>query len=294
MELNQIQVFVRVVQAGSFSAAARQLATPKSTISRRISELEQQVGARLLQRTTRKLGLTDAGRIFHEHALRIVAEVEEASHAVGRTQAAPRGLLRATAPLSFGMLGPIVAEYLRAHPEVEVEMVCTDRRVDLVEERFDVAIRAGRLADSSLVARPLGSMKRVVVAAPGYCKEHGTPRTPADLAKHAGIVFGAGPSPADVWSLESGGRRAEVRITPRLAVNDFEIMRAAALGGVGIALIAEFVCAEDVRKGRLRHVIPAWRSAETPVHALYPTARHLSPKVAAFVELVRKRLQLHR
>jgi DNA-binding transcriptional LysR family regulator len=292
MELNQIQVFLRVVQTGSFSAAARQLSTPKSTISRRISELEQQVGARLLQRTTRKLGLTDAGRIFHEHAVRIVAEVEEASHAIGRTQAAPRGLLRVTAPLSFGMLGPIVAEYLRAYPDVEVEMVCTDRRVDLVEERFDVAVRAGRLADSSLVARPLGAMKRVVVAAPGYCKEHGTPRTPADLAKHAGIVFGAGATPVDVWSLESGGKHAEVRVKPRLAVNDFEIMRAAALGGVGIALIAEFVCAEDVRRGRLRHVIPAWCSAETPVHALYPTARHLSPKVAAFVELVRERLQL--
>jgi DNA-binding transcriptional LysR family regulator len=129
---------------------------PKSTVSRKVSDLEQHVGARLLQRTTRTLGLTDVGRIFYEHAVRIAAEVDEAAQAVGRMQAAPRGLLRATAPLAFGMLGPIVAEYLRTHEEVQLEVHCTDRTVDLVDERFDIAIRAGRLADSSLTARTLG------------------------------------------------------------------------------------------------------------------------------------------
>jgi DNA-binding transcriptional LysR family regulator len=291
MELSQIAVFVRVVQSGSFSAAARRLAMPKSTVSRKIAELEGQVGARLLQRTTRKLGLTDAGRLFYEHALRITAEVEEASQAIGSMQAAPRGLLRVTTPLSFGMLGPIVGQYLRDHAEVQVEMVCTDRRVDLVEERFDVAIRAGPLADSSLVARPLGSMKRVVVAAPGYCKQHGTPRTPAELEKHAGIVFGAGVAPG-VWTLESGGKRADVRIPPRFTVNDLDIMRGVALAGIGIAFMAAFACAADIRKGRLRHLVPDWCSATMPVHAVYPTARHLSPKVAAFIELLRAQLAL--
>lgn len=291
MDLGAITVFLRVVQGGSFSAAARQLAMPKSTVSRKISELEAHVGARLLQRTTRKLGLTDVGRIFYEHALRIAAEVDEAAQAVGRMQAAPRGLLRVTAPLAFGMLGPIVAEYLRTHSEVQLEVLCTDRTVDLVDERFDVAIRAGRMVDSSLTARTLGSIKRVLIAAPSYCKEHGTPRTPAELTKHACLVFGAGSAP-NVWSLESEGKRADVRVTPRLTLNDPEILRGAALAGVGIAWLPEFVCAEDIRAKRLRHVLRDWGSAAAPVHAVYPSARLLSPAAAAFIELVRKRFTL--
>lgn len=292
MELNEIVVFQRVVQSGSFSAAARQLDMPKSTVSRKISDLEEQIGARLLQRTTRKLGLTDAGRIFYEHAVRIVAEVEEASQAVGRMQAAPRGLLRVTAPLSFGMLGGLSAGYLCENKEVQVEIVCTDRLVDLIEERFDLAIRVGRLADSSLVARTLGSIKRVLVASPNYCKSQGVPRTPADLAKQASIVFGVGASP-NLWTLEGGGPRTEIRVAPRLVANDFEIVLSAALSGVGIAWVPEFVCAEEIRKGRLRRVLPDWSSAETPVHAVYPTARQLSPKVTAFIEYLSKRLKLH-
>src|SRR5262249_48657521 len=138
MDLNEILVFARVVQAGSFSGAARQLAMPKSTISRKIAELEERVGARLLQRTTRKLRLTDAGRIYYEHSARIVTEVEEADHAISRMQARPRGLLRVTAPLAFTMLGPIVAEYLRRNPDVQLDLTCTDRAVDLVEEGFDL------------------------------------------------------------------------------------------------------------------------------------------------------------
>src|SRR6478735_9300066 len=157
MDLNEILVFARVVDAGSFSAAARLLEMPKSTVSRKVAELEERIGARLLHRTTRKLGLTDAGRIYYEHSARIVAEIEEAEEAVSRMESAPRGLLRVTAPLSFNMLGSIVAEYLRRHPDVQVDLSCTDRAVDLVEERFDLGIRVGQLADSSLVARPLGS-----------------------------------------------------------------------------------------------------------------------------------------
>jgi DNA-binding transcriptional LysR family regulator len=291
MDLSGINVFLRVIQSGSFSAAARQLAMPKSTVSRKISELEAHVGARLLQRTTRKLGLTDVGRIFYEHAVRIAAEVDEAAQAVGRMQAAPRGLLRVTAPLAFGMLGPIVAEYLRKHEEVQLEVHCTDRTVDLVDERFDIAIRAGRLADSSLTARTLGSIKRVLIAAPGYCKEHGTPRAPAELTEHACLVFGAGTAP-NVWTLESNGKRSEVRVVPRLTLNDPEILRGAALAGVGIALLPEFVCADDIRAKRLKNVLPDWGSAAMPVHAVYPTARLLAPAAAAFIELVRKRFTL--
>lgn len=291
LELAAISVFLRVVQSGSFSAAARQLAMPKSTVSRKVSELEAHVGARLLQRTTRKLGLTDVGRIFYEHAVRIAAEVDEAAQAVGQMQAAPRGLLRVTAPLAFGMLGPIVAEYLRKHPEVQVELACTDRQVDLVEERFDIAIRAGKLADSSLTARVIGTITRVLVAAPQYCKQNGTPRTPAELAQHACLVFGAGAAP-NVWTLESGDKRVDVRVVPRLTLNDPEILLGVALSGVGIALMPEFVCGQDIKHKRLRRVLPDWCSSSTPVHAVYPTARLLSPKASAFIELMRKRFTL--
>lgn len=292
MDLNELLVFTRVVQAGSFTAAARQLEMPKSSVSRKVSELEDRIGARLLQRTTRQLGLTDAGRIYFEHAARIVAQIEEADQAVSRMQATPRGLLRVTAPLSFAMLGPIVAEFLAQYPDVQLELVCTDRSVDLIEEGFDLAIRAGKLEDSTLVSRNLGALKRVVVAAPDYCKLHGTPKTPADLAQHACITFSAGATP-NLWTLfDDADHPVDVRVTSRLVVNDFDMMGDAARAALGIAFMPEYVCAEDLAAGRLRHVLPRWRSAVAPVQALYPTARHLSPKVAAFLDLVRDRFSL--
>jgi DNA-binding transcriptional LysR family regulator len=289
-DLNQIVVFARVAETGSFSLAARQLGLPKSTVSRKVAELEERMGARLMHRTTRKLGLTDAGRSFYAHAARIVAEIAEAEAAVGRMQTEPRGRLRVTAPLAFAMLGPIVAAYLLRHHDVQLEMVCTDRRLDLVEDGFDVAVRAGPLDDSTLVARPLGSFRHVLVAAPGYCKRHGTPRRPEDLGAHACLAFGSGAAPT-LWTLQNGDAKAEVRLTPRLVVNDFDLLRDAALAGVGIAALADFTCAGHVAAGHLRLVLPDWRTTETPVHALYPTTRGLPPKVATFVELLRARLR---
>jgi DNA-binding transcriptional LysR family regulator len=284
--MDEILVFARVVESGSFSAAARLLGMPKSTVSRKVAQLEDRIGARLLQRTTRKLGLTDAGRIYYQHALRIAGEVEEAERAVGRMQASPRGLLRVSAPLWLP-LGPLVAVYLERYPDVQLDLYCSDRQVDLVEEGFDLALRAGPLADSTLVARSLGKIARVLVAAPHYCKLHGTPRTPSDLTRHACIAFGS-----RLWALHDGKRRVEVRVTPRLTVNDLDVARDAAKAAVGIAWIPAFVCAADLRAGKLRQVLPRWRSEEAPLHVVYPTARHLSPKVAAFIELLRDRLQL--
>src|SRR5262249_45061225 len=265
LDLNQTVVFSRVVQLGSFTAAARQLGMPKSTVSRKVSELEARMGARLLQRTTRKLGLTDAGRVYYERAWRIVSELEDAERAVNQIQAAPRGLLRVTAPLSFNVLGAIVAKYLEKDDEVQVEMLCTDRQVDLIEERFDVAIRAGPLADSTLVGRKLGTVPRLLVAAPSYCKRHGIPRAPADLKKHSCIAFRVGATP-NVWVLESEGKKVEVRVKPRLSVNDVEMIRAAAIAGLGIAWMPLVSSAEGIRKGRLRHLLPNCRSPEPPVH----------------------------
>jgi DNA-binding transcriptional LysR family regulator len=291
MDLNQIVVFTRVVQAGSFSAAARALGMPKSTVSRKVSGLEDRIGARLIQRTTRKLGLTDAGRLYYEHSARIVAEIDAAEQAVGSMEAAPRGLLRVTAPLTFTMLGPIVGEYLKRNPDVQVDLVCTDRRVDLVEDGFDVAIRAGALADSTLIARSLGSIRSVLVAAPSYLKRNGQPRTPRQLERHTCISFGVGAAP-NVWPLHAADEKVELRVAPRFIVNDAEILRDVAVAGIGIALMPSIIGADDLRAGRLRRVLPRWSSAATPLHAVYPTARHLSPKVVAFLDLVRERLRL--
>ncbi|HWM84865.1 MAG TPA: LysR family transcriptional regulator [Kofleriaceae bacterium] len=290
-DLNEILIFTRVVQAGSFTAAARTLAMPKSSVSRKVSELEDRLGVRLLHRTTRKLGLTDAGRLYFERGARIVAEMEEADQAVSRMQAAPRGLLRVTAPLSFAMLGPMITEYLKRYPDVQVELLCSDRRFDLVEEGFDVAIRAGPLDDSTLIARRLGVIQRVLVASPAYLRRRRSPRSPADLAEHTCISFAADRAPS-VWTLHAGERRAEVRVSPRYSVNELDLMLEAVRDGIGIAWIPEFVAIPDVRAGRLRHILREWRSSETQVHAVYPTARHLSPKVVGFVELVRERFAL--
>ena len=301
IDLNEMLVFARVVQTGSFSAAARDLEMPKSTVSRRVSELEGRVGARLLQRTTRKLGLTDVGRVFYEYAARIVSEAEEAEQAVTRMQSSPRGLLRVSAPLSFAAVGPVVARFLEANPDVQLELFCTDRQVHLVEEHFDLALRAGNLADSSLVARRLGVIRSVLVAAPQYLSERGTPKAARELTRHTCITFGAGSAP-NVWSLvpdareaegeEAGPQREEVRVTPRFVVNDPETARNAAREGLGIAFLPEFVCTEDLAKRRLRRVLSGLCSAPTPLQAVYPSARHLSPKVVAFIEHLKSNFRL--
>ena len=287
-DLNEMVVFTRVAQTGSFTAAAKALAMPKSSVSRKVSALEDRIGARLLQRTTRKLGLTDVGRIYYEHGLRVVAEVEEAELAVGRMRGEPCGRLRVTTPLSFAFLAPIVGEYLLDHPAVQLDMVCTDRNIDLVGEGFDLAIRAGRLEDSSLIARPIGELTRIVVASPAYLRKHGTPKTPADLPSHPTICFGAGNAP-DAWRLVSDGGEITVKVASRFIANDLELVRDACRDGIGIAFIPAFLCVESLRAGALKQVLAAYHSAPDPLHVVYPTTRHLSPKVTAFVALLQQR-----
>ncbi|WP_164000450.1 LysR family transcriptional regulator [Pyxidicoccus caerfyrddinensis] len=288
MDLNELLVFARVVQAGSFTSAARLLRMPKSTVSRKVSDLEERIGAQLLHRTSRKLRLTDAGQAYYEHAARIVAEVEQAELAVTRLQTAPHGLLRVTTPLTFGCLGPLVSEFLQRHPQVQLELVCTERAVDLMEEGFDLAVRAGRLADSSLIARRLGNIENIVVAAPGYLKQRGTPKAPKELEKHDCILFGTALE-RNAWALSSGGKTVEVPVRARLAVNEPDMLRAVTLAGGGIALLPNLNYAEDLASGRLKRILPDWSSATVPVHAVYPSSRHDSPKVTAFVDFLRER-----
>jgi DNA-binding transcriptional LysR family regulator len=282
-DLNEIVVFARVVQSGSFTAAARDLQMPKSTVSRKVTDLEERLGVRLLQRTTRKLGLTDEGRTYYDFSARIIGEVDEAENAVGRLRGVPRGLLRVTTPLNFAFMGTILAEFVKKHPEVTLDVVAADRRVGLVEEGFDVAIRAGSLADSTLIARPLATVRRLVVASPGYLKKHGRAREPADLARHDCLVFGAGESPT-TWRLEKGSTSVDVVVKPRIVINDFDALLDAALAGVGVAMLPVFQCLAAVRERRLDHVLKEWCSPTAAIHVVYPTTRLLSPKVKAFVE----------
>lgn len=289
MDLNEIVVFARVVDAGSFTAAARQLGMPKSTVSRKVAELEERLGARLLQRTTRKLHLTDVGHTYVQYARRVVGELEEAELAVTRMQEAPRGLLRVSAPLSVGWLGPIVTSFLRRYPDVEVEMLGTDRVVDLIEEGFDIAVRAGRLADSTLIARPLGVMRSYIVASPAFLAEHGTPASPEDLARTDCVAFGGVREPT-IWRLQADGKTTPFKIRARFVVNDFDMVQEAALGGLGVAMLPIFRCIDDLRAGRLVRLLREWCSPDIPMHAVYPSTRHLSPKVSAFLDHIRDKM----
>ena len=284
MDLNEIFVFAKVVQAGSFVRAARQLGMPKSTVSRKLFDLEARLGARLLERTTRSLRLTDTGRGYYAHAERILLELEEADAAVTELQAAPRGALRVSAPLNFAQLGPIGERFLTRYPEVQLEIACTDRVVDLIAEGFDLALRVGKLADSSLIARPLGTMRNVLVASPSLLDARGVPGTPEQLPDFPCIAFGGAAERASWELLGAAGRSVLIRISPRFIVNDFDVLSSAAVSGLGIALLPAQRCVEDVRAGRLRRVLPEWSSIERPLQAVYPSGRHLSRKMTVFLD----------
>jgi DNA-binding transcriptional LysR family regulator len=288
-DLNEIVVFVRVVHAGSFTEAAKQLGMPKSTVSRKITELEDRLKARLLQRTTRKLSLTDVGRTYYDYGARIVAELEAAERAVSQLEETPRGILRVTAPLNFEFLGEVVADYLKRYREVMLDLVCTDRIVDMIEERFDVAIRAGNLPDSSLVARNIGSVRRFVVASPVYLKKRGRPHSPEDLTKHDCMFFVAG-TLAPRFSLQQRSRSVEIEAHPRLISNDYDVLYNATVAGLGISLMPAFRCTEDVRGRRLERLLGDWEAPRAPLFAAYPSTRHLSPKARSFVDFLEERM----
>ena len=289
MDLNEILVFARVVQTGSFTTAAAELGMPQSTVSRKVAELEARLKARLLQRTTRKLNLTDVGRTYFDYCARIVAEAEDAERAVSSLQEAPRGLLRVTAGTSAGWLGAIVGDFLKRYPEVRVELSCTGRVVDLIEERFDLGIRAGTLADSTLVARSLGVARWFLVATPAYLKRRGRPKSPEDLREHDCLLFGTGPASTGL-RLESKGRSLHVTLAPRMLVNDMDVLRASAGVGIGIAVLPAFHCVEALRARKLERVLRDWDVPSTPIHVVYPTARYVTPKVKAFVEHLQQRM----
>jgi len=283
--------FVAVVDAGGFSAAAR-LGRSKSAVSKQVSRLEDRLGARLLNRTTRRLALTEVGRAFYERGVRILAEVEEAERAVADLHAEPRGTLRINAPMSFGIghVAPALPAFLARHPELSVDLVLNDRLVDVIDEGFDLAIRITRLRDSSLIARRLAGFRRVVCAAPAYWKRRGRPAHPEDLAGHDCLIYTYLANPGE-WPFDGPDGRLTLQVTGRLFANNGDALRQAALEGLGVMMIPAFIVGDDLAAGRLEAVLEDWEEHDLGIWAVYPHSRHLSAKVRAFVDFLAERFR---
>ncbi len=288
--LAEMAVFARVAEVRSFTAAARELGMTKSAVSKQVARLEAHLGLRLLNRSTRRLSLTEAGAAFLRGCQQMVAEAEQAEQAVSFLAAAPRGTLSVNAPVSFGTrhILPGLAAFLAAFPELRVEVTLNDRVVDLVEEGFDAAVRIRKLEDSALVARRLAPSRRVLAAAPGYLRRRPAPARPEDLAGHDCLIY-AYQREGPVWRLEGPAGPREVKVSGRLQVNNGDALMAAAIGGAGIAYLPTFLCGDALRDGRLVRVLPEWCDREDSISVLYPQGRNLLPKVRVFVDFLVER-----
>ena len=290
--LELMQVFAAVVEADSFTLAADRLKLSKAAVSRHVSQLESRLGVRLLNRTTRRLSLTEAGRVFYEGCQRLLQEARAAEAAVTALAINPGGLLRLAAPMTFGVqhLARELADFIGACPEMKLELVLSDRSVDLVEEGFDAALRIGTLADSALVARRLAPLRRLVCAAPAYLKRRGLPTRPEALAAHDCLIYsyqGTG----RVWHFRHAqGQEKRVTITGRVEANNGEALLAFAVAGQGIAFTPTFAVAPALRDGSLVPLLPDWQdAADAGIHLVYPARRHLSPKVRALIDFLAPR-----
>lgn len=284
--LSAMGAFVAVVEAGSFVRAAERLATPTSTLSRQVAELERHLGARLLNRTTRRLSLTEGGQAFYERAVQLLAELQEAEAAASSTAAAPRGTLRLTCSHAMGVqrIAPAMASFVARHPEVKFEVAVLDRIVDLVEEGYDLAIRIGRVGSDQLVARRLGTMRLLACAAPAYLAAHGVPRTPAELSGHAVLTYAYAANPRVLRLTDRRGRHEDVRVAGPLHSNSGDLSIAAAAAGMGVAFEPDFMLQGELAAGRLVRVLPDYESVPGDIWAVYPSRRHLSAKVRLFVD----------
>lgn len=281
----EMQSFASVVDAGSFVGAATALGLSKAAVSRHVGDLESRLGVRLLHRTTRRLSLTAEGEVFLARCRELLAGVEEAEAELTSSSDTARGLLRINAPVSFGIrrLAPLWAGFRRRHPQVRLDITLADRLVDLVEEGFDLAVRIGVLRSSSLVARPLTVTRLRLCASPEYIAEHGSPAHPDDLDRHAIIAYSYS-ARGDEWQFEGPQGPASARVRPMLQSNNGDTCRALALSGEGITLQPDFIVGEDIATGSLVEVMPDYLGAELGVYAVYPTRRHIAPKVRALVD----------
>ena len=286
--LDELAIFVRIVEEGSLARAASRLRRSPPAVTRALASLEERIGLRLIDRTTRRLAPSEAGRALYDRARTLVADYEAAT--TGAADAPVRGLLRITAPVQFGRrhIAPIVARFLDAHDGVEVELLLGDRNIDLIEEGIDVALRIGSLADSTLAARPVGHVRRLWVASPAYLKRHGTPRTPADLAGHEALLGTLRGNTE--WQFAGARRGAPPRLNGRLRVDDVETRLRAAREGRGIAQLLSYQVADELAAGKLVRLLQAWERPPLPVHLVTKGRAHRAPKIDAFLDFAARRL----
>lgn len=283
MNLDAIAVFVKVVQAGSFTHAAKLLNMPNSTVSAKVAALEKELGITLLQRTTRSLHLTEAGEVYFRRCLRALEELQAAENELAADRGAPKGVLRLTAPVELGrsVLPPVLDVLMKRHPAIEIDLVITNRLVDLVAENIDVAVRAGPLKNSGLIARRFSLGQFGLWASPGYLKKHSAPRNPDELNDHQCLRFA--PFTGRNLQLSNGRERAQIALAGRITADDFETLRALAVLGWGIALLPSFLCAEEAKERKLVAVLPDWRGESVTISIVYPAQRFVSPKIRAFI-----------
>jgi DNA-binding transcriptional LysR family regulator len=293
-DLNDTLVFVKVVEHGSFIAAAKALRLPKTTVSRKVQDLEVRLGAQLLQRTTRKLGLTEAGNVYFEHCQRIARELDEAESAVGQLQGGPRGWLRVTAPYSIGItwIAPLLGEFHSRYPEVRVELVLSNESLDIISKEIDVALRIGSLPNSNLSARRLAVFRTQIYASPSYLERYGEPLHPEDLQHHRALAMRKGDTKSNgwTWPLSDGTRTADFAIDPVMIANDPTALRGALLCGEGLMLTADVTQRAFAELGYVRRVLAGWSGPELDFNAVFTRGAVPSPKVRAFVDFLVERL----
>jgi DNA-binding transcriptional LysR family regulator len=293
MDLNHVSAFVRVVQDGSFTAAAKALGLPKSSVSRSIAQLEQDLGVRLLHRTTRKLHLTDAGTAFHNRVSRALADIDEATSAAADLQRELRGPVRVTAPVDLGVwaVASIVARFVKKYPEVRIEARLTGRVVDLVAEGFDLAVRAAPIHDETLIAKRVGNLDLGLYASRKYLARRGTPKTLADLENHDCILLCSDRGIVQ-WRLTSTTTNEQATVEPhgKIAADDISFLKKSVLAGGGIALLPQFIAGREEEAGKMSRVLPEWRLAQSVLNIVYPTARYVPQRVIVFRDFLAKEL----
>lgn len=290
MQIEDLRIYVAVIKAGNFTAAAEQLMLSKQYVSRRIAALEESLGARLLNRNTRKLSVTDNGQLFAQHAQRILDDVQEAQQAVSGRQQVLQGSFRLSVPMSFGIshLSPYIAEFLSQHPGLQFQVELADRYVDMVGEGFDMAIRIGTLPDSSLIAKRLGVFRRVICGSPSYIQGAGAPREPEDLLDHACLRYGRESHTG--WELFNGEQRKVMAVQGPMVSNNGEMLRDAAVAGLGLILLPEFIVAPALARGDLMTVLDEWQPSSLNLNALYPQHRQRSEVNRVFMAFLQEKL----
>ncbi len=291
--LESMSMFVRVVEAGSFSAVAKELKTTQPTVSKHIADLENWLGAKLLNRSTRSLALTEVGRDYYKRSIRILQDIEEAEKAAGELQTKPRGMLRVSTATAFGNLHliPYLPDFLAKYPDISLELLLNDRLVDLVQEKVDIAIRVGMLPDSTLMARKLANCPRITVATPEYLQAHGSPLHPKDLEQHSCIVYTGNPR-AKSWAFLENNTLSSINVSGKFMTNNSAAYQTALLQGMGIGNVPMWLVVKEVMSGKLVTVLDEFRTPAQPVSAVYLPGLHLPLKISCFLDFFSEKMAI--